>query len=125
MDMKVRSGVTFYTDEGEKFFGEGPYRLMCGIRRLGSLRAAAQELNMAYTKAFHVMKNMEKHCGFPLVERKIGGRGGGGSTLTPQAEELLLRYEWFKLACGRMTQQMYRDYFSDIWPEDCGKREEA
>lgn len=115
--MKIRCQITFYTEEGEKFFGEGPYRLMCGIRRLGSLRASAQELGMAYTKAFRIIKTMEQHCGFPLIERKIGGKGGGGSTLTPEAEELLLRYERFKDSCGQMSVQLYRDHFSDIWPD--------
>ena len=36
-------------EEGQRFFGEGPYRLLRCIEQCGSLRSAAQEMNMAYT----------------------------------------------------------------------------
>ena len=113
---KVKCGISFYTDAGEKFFGEGPYQLLCGIRRLGSLRAAAQEMGMAYTKAFRLMQQAEAHGGFPLSRRTIGGRRGGGSVLTPEAEELLSRYEAFKSACTASVSQLYQEHFSDFWP---------
>ncbi len=115
--MDVRFSISLHTSDGEKFFGEGPYRLLCGIRRHGSLRAAASEMGMAYTKAFRLIKAAEAHCGFPLISRTIGGKTGGGSTLTPEAEELLTRYEAFKSDCGQMTQQLYQKHFSDLWPE--------
>lgn len=124
--MKARFSVSIHTDENEKFFGEGPYRLLCGIQRLGSLRAAAKNMDMAYTKAFRVMKRAEKCCGFPLCKKKIGGEGGGGSALTPEAEELMTRYVAFKAACSDEINRLYEQYFSDIWPEepDSGKAEE-
>ena len=36
---------------------------------------------------------MEKRLGFPLVNRLKGGAGGGESTLTPQAETLLQKFD--------------------------------
>ncbi|MEM5779907.1 MAG: hypothetical protein AAGU02_02030 [Lawsonibacter sp.] len=116
MELKFR--VSLCSDEGKKFFGEGPYRLLCGIRRLGSLRAAAQSMGMAYTKAFHILKFAEQCCGFPLTCRKIGGEGGGGSVLTREAEELLLRYETFQSSCGQLVDRLYRETFSGLWPEE-------
>lgn len=115
--MKARFSVSIHTDENEKFFGEGPYQLLRGIQRLGSLRAAAKDMNMAYTKAFRVMKRAEKCCGFPLCRKKIGGEGGGGSVLTPEAEKLMAQYVAFKAACSDEIDQLYEQYFSDIWPE--------
>ena len=66
-------------DNGDKFFGEGPCRLLKGIERTGSLRAAAQEMDMAYTKALHLIKHAEEVLGFPLTQKSIGGKGGGGA----------------------------------------------
>ena len=64
-------------EEGQRFFGEGPYQLLRCIERCGSLRSAAQEMNMAYTKAFHLIRHAEEELGFPLTEKTIGGTGGG------------------------------------------------
>ena len=49
--MKAVTKITFLDDSGEKFFGEGPARLLNGVREHGSLRAAAMSMDMAYTKA--------------------------------------------------------------------------
>ena len=84
-------------DNGDKFFGEGPCRLLEGIERTGSLRAAALEMQMAYTKALHLLKHAEETLGFPLTERTIGGKGGGGSRLTSEARDFVVKYKiWIK-----------------------------
>ena len=82
--MQAVTKIVFYTDEQEKFFGEGPCRLLHGVERTGSLRAAAGEMGMAYTKALKLLQNAEKALGFALTERAAGGRCGGGSRLTPE-----------------------------------------
>ena len=70
--------------DGTRFFGPGPYRLLEGVDRLGSLSAVAREMGMSYSKANRVVKNAEKACGFPLLARRIGGADGGSSELTPR-----------------------------------------
>ena len=114
--MKIRLGLSFYTDNGDRFFGEGPYRLLRGVQELGSLRSSTQRMGMAYTKAFQMVKRGEAALNFPLIQRTIGGKGGGGSVLTPQAEELLTRYESYRDACGRMAEQPYQEHFSTFLP---------
>ena len=44
--MKAVTKITFYDDAGEKFFGEGPARLLRGIEETGSLNAAAKAMGM-------------------------------------------------------------------------------
>ena len=114
--MKLRLAVSFQTDEGERFFGEGPYRLLLGVEQTQSLRAAAQQMGMAYTKAFRIIKNAEATLGFPLLERVVGGKGGGGSTLTPEGKELLKRYGAYRLSCDQMAERLYQEHFSGFLP---------
>ena len=81
--MKAVTKVIFLDEAGEKFFGEGPCRLLHGVEETGSLRAAAQSMGMAYTKALKLVRRAEGVLGFALTTRTAGGRDGGGSSLTP------------------------------------------
>ncbi len=105
-------------DNGEKFFGEGPCRLLRGIEDTGSLRAAAQQMNMAYTKALRLVRHAEEVLGYPLTEKTIGGKGGGGSRLTPKAKEFIKKYEAFRDACYQADAAIYRQMFSDMAHDD-------
>lgn len=99
-------------EEGNRFFGEGPFLLLQGIEKTGSLRASAMEMNMAYSKAQAILKRAEAVLGFPLTEKQIGGKGGGGSRLTPMAKEFLIHYESYKNACCEANRRIYHQIFS-------------
>ena len=49
--MRAVTKIIFFDDSGEKFFGEGPCRLLTAVEETGSLRAAALSMGMAYSKA--------------------------------------------------------------------------
>ena len=66
-------------DTGHRFFGNGPMRLLQLIGETGSLRGAAQQMGLSYSKALAIVKRAEAELGFALTEKTIGGRGGGGS----------------------------------------------
>ena len=102
----------FIYEENEKIFGEGTCRLLQGIDRTGSLRAAAMEMDMSYSKATTILNRAEKALKFPLTEKKIGGKGGGGSQLTPKAREFLKRYEKYREACYEANSRIYHEIFS-------------
>lgn len=110
--MKALTRIVFVDDNKEKFFGEGPYRLLLGIEELHSVRAAADSMNMAYTKAIKLIKNAEKALGFPLTVRLSGGAKGGGSTLTPKGKEWLSKYAEYTLACRKANQKLYEQFFN-------------
>ncbi len=112
--MKVVTRITFWDENGEKFFGEGPARLLKGIEEHGSLRSAALSMDMAYTKALKLMKNAEAALGFPLTTRMTGGKSGGGSVLTPEGKEWLSRYEAYTAACTKANQEMLRKFYPNV-----------
>lgn len=111
--MKPTIRVMLCSEEGERFFDEGPCRLLHLIEETGSLRAAALAMGLSYSKALHIVKRAEKALGFALTCKTIGGRGGGGSTLTEEARSFLERYEAYRDACIQTNRSLYRKFFSD------------
>ena len=111
--MKAVTKITFLDDNEEKFFGEGPARLMRGIETTGSLRAAAMSMGMAYTKALKLIRNAENALGFPLISSSAGGKDGGGSSLTEAGKEWLQRYENYRDACKEANSKLYLEFFSE------------
>lgn len=109
--MKAVTKIIFQDDNGEKFFGEGPARLLRGIEEKGSLRAAALSMGMAYTKALSLIKHAETALGVPLVIRTTGGKSGGGSTLTKEGKEWLSKYEAYRDACLQANRTLYLEFF--------------
>ena len=111
--MKAVTRITFFDDRQEKFFGEGPCRLLHLIEETGSLRAATVACGMAYTKALKLIKNAENALGFPLTSRTTGGKDGGGSALTPEGKEWLKRYEAYRDACVQANSKLYLEFFPE------------
>lgn len=109
--MKAITKITFTDEYGEKFFGEGPARLLHEIEKHGSVRAAAISMGMAYSKALKLLNRAETVLGFPLTLRCTGGKDGGGSVLTPEGKEWLKRYETYRDACIEANQKLYAEYF--------------
>ena len=112
--MKPVTRITLTDDNGIKFFGEGPCRLLRAVEKTGSLRAAAMEMEMAYSKANKLLKQAEQALGYPLTARSTGGRDGGGSILTPEGRKLLEQYEAYRDACVKANQALYRRFFPRI-----------
>ena len=111
--MKAVTRITFLDDNNEKFFGEGPARLLHAVERTGSLRAAAISMEMAYTKALKLIHNAENAMGCSLILRSTGGKDGGGSRLTPEGKELLARYEAYRDACVQANSRLYLEFFPE------------
>ena len=111
--MKAQTKIIFVDDDNNKFFGEGPARLLHAIEEHGSLRTAANSMDMAYTKALKILNNAEHTLGFPLTTRTTGGKSGGGSKLTPEGKEWLNRYENYRDACIQANNRLYLEFFSE------------
>ena len=112
--MKPVTKIIFTDDNGIRFFGEGPCRLLRCVERTGSLRCAAMEMEMAYSKASRLLKQAENNLGFPLTRRSVGGKDGGGSVLTPEGKQWLQQYEAYRDACVKSNQALYRQFFPQI-----------
>ena len=108
--MTYKLSCRLFTDA--KCFGPGVAQLLHAVQKLHSLRAAALSMDMAYSKAWTIIKNSEKALGFSLLDSTTGGKGGGGAALTPEGARLLRAYETF---CSRLhdaADQLFQEEFA-------------
>jgi len=109
----VRLGVRLFTGEGEKCFGPGVAELLTRIEAGGSLRKAALEMGMAYSKAWQVVRECERALGFPLIARSVGGRLGGGSRLTDRGEGMLRAYRSLSERLNQAAEALTGELFPE------------
>jgi molybdate transport system regulatory protein len=86
-------GRFWLTKDGESFLGSGRIELLKRIEATDSMNAAAKEMKMSYKAAWERVNSMNELAENPLIERKTGGKGGGGTKLTPYAYEIIETYE--------------------------------
>lgn len=67
---------------GEKVLGIGRVELLERIHATGSISKAALGMKMAYRQAWQMVEEMNARAHSPLVEKKIGGKSGGGALVT-------------------------------------------
>ena len=108
--LRLRYKLWLEHEQWGKAFGDGPLRMLEGVQRLGSLRQAAAEMNMSYNQAWRLIRRLEQALGFPLLERQAGGTGGGGSTVTVEALELMERFRKFRDCAERSLEEAYRRF---------------
>jgi molybdate transport repressor ModE-like protein len=109
----VRLDYKIWLDYRGRAFGDGPACLLAGVEHYGSLRKAAQELGMSYNKAWRILHAAEQRLGFPLLDRSVGGSLGGGSNITPEARDLMTRYQALAAEAGEVLEQVFRRHFAD------------
>jgi molybdate transport system regulatory protein len=69
--------------------GASRIALLAAIGETGSITSAAKAVGMSYKGAWDAVDTMNNLAGEPLVVRSTGGKGGGGTTLTPRAVKLI------------------------------------
>ncbi len=72
--------------------GPGKVELLESIRKTGSLSQAARELGMSYRRAWLLLDSLNTMFRDPAVTTSVGGKAGGGATLTPFGAALLGSY---------------------------------
>jgi molybdate transport system regulatory protein len=121
----VRLRYKIWLDYRGRAFGDGPARLLAGVEQWGSLRKAAQELGMSYNKAWRILHAAEQRLGFPLLDRSVGGTLGGGSNITPEARDLMTRYNALAGEADQVLEEVFQRHFADWKDPAPGESPEA
>lgn len=81
--------------------GPGKIALLEAIAAHGSISAAGRAMGMSYRRAWELVEDLNTIFGTAVAARQIGGRNGGGATLTPLGSELVRRFRSAeRAACG-------------------------
>ena len=73
------------------------FELLRAVDLTGSLHKAARTAGYSYKGAWLLLETATNLARAPLVETATGGRGGGGSHLTPAARQLLAAWQQLQL----------------------------
>ncbi len=107
----MKAACKIWIDQNGKAFGDGPYELLKGVERTGSLHKAADHMGMAYSKAWKLIRTIEPRLGFFLLDRKVGGLSGGGSSVTPEAKKFMSNYERFRKEADVHINKIFQKHF--------------
>lgn len=72
--------------------GPGKIDLLRLVGETRSLAAAARERGIPYKRAWLLIETLNQGLGRPVIATVSGGKGGGGSTLTPLGAQLVESY---------------------------------
>ncbi|MDE1004018.1 MAG: TOBE domain-containing protein [Paraburkholderia fungorum] len=82
-------GSIWFQAGAQTLGGASRIALLAAIGETGSITSAAKAVGMSYKGAWDAVDTMNNLAGEPLVVRSTGGKGGGGTTLTPRAVKLI------------------------------------
>ncbi len=103
--------------DGKVAFSRWRAELLLAVDRTGSISGAAKEIDVQYRLAWQRINEMEVRLGVSLVEPRVGGKGGGGSELTPLAFQLIERFGKMAEAIDLCTVEQSRVLFNDLLKE--------
>ena len=115
-ELHLKLTVRLYSDDNQRCFGPGIATLLERVREHRSLRAAALSMEMAYSKAWRIIRTAEEVFGCKLLDSTIGGQHGGGAVLTPEAEHLLGAYRAYQADVEAYAQAKFESAFG-FFPE--------
>jgi molybdate transport system regulatory protein len=100
------SGSLWLEKSGRKVFAGERIALLEKIHELGSITKAAKAVGISYKTAWDLVDLMNNLADRPLVERSVGGRGGGGTALTPAGLEVVRQFHVFDEEHRRFLQNI-------------------
>ena len=112
--MELKTKLYLVDEEGNKFMGIGVLWLLQHIREHKSLRKGSSVLGISYSKAFAMIRNLEKSLGVAILDRKKGGANRDGATLTTFGEQFIDLYETFEQEAKCTLDQPYEQFRKNL-----------
>jgi len=91
----------------EILLGPGKADLLALIEQLGTIREAANELDMSYMRAWKLVHEMNEGFREPLVVMRRGGKARGGAELTTAGRLALRLYRGLERDAVRGTRKSW------------------
>ncbi len=98
--------------EREKaFFSDRLKMLLYLIADTHNMRTACQYSGIAGSTAWEMINNLEQNLGYQIVRRQRGGKDGGSTVLTAEAEDFLRTYQSYEEYLCQVAQIEYEKRF--------------
>ena len=108
--MKVKCRI-YVAENGKHLVGDGKIKLLEAVDRLGSVNLASKEFGLSYPHAWKYIHELEETFGEKMVDTQIGGKGGGGATLTEFAKQLIKKYNKFRKPLDEIIEKQFEEFF--------------
>ncbi len=112
--MELKTKLYLVDEEGNKFMGIGVLWLLDQVEKQNSLRKASLALGISYSKAFSMVRNLEKSLGVPVLRRRKGGANRDGATLTEFALKFLSLYRGFDKQAKASLEAPYSQFKEEL-----------
>lgn len=127
MDVALSGGLrvkarAWIEAEGEGWLGFGRVRLLRAVDEAGSISAAARAVGMSYRHAWDEIEAMNRLGPSPLVERAVGGRGGGGARLTEAGRAAIALFERLDRRLQTFKRGLAAELARELAAPSAGKR---
>lgn len=81
-------------------------QVLSALQACGSISQAAREVGVSYKAAWQAIDTLGNLAGVPVVQKSVGGAGGGGAKLTDAGLQLLRAAQAMEHARGAVLQQL-------------------
>jgi len=109
--MLFQANITLNHKKGGRF-GAKQIALLEAIGRTGSIAAASREINLSYKAAWDALDSMQDMAHQPLLQKKSGGQGGGGTQLTPTGLRFIKTWHLLQAGFDNLLKQAENDFSS-------------
>ena len=99
-------GQLWINQKGGSYLGHGRIELLEHIGLTGSITKAAKAMKMSYKAAWDAVDAMNNLAPKPLVARATGGKGGGGTQLTPYGKEVIAAFKAMEAEHQRFLERL-------------------
>jgi molybdate transport system regulatory protein len=101
--------VRLWIEEAEgPFLGIGKIWLLENIQKIDSITNAAKAMKTSYRQAWQLVQEMNQRAEIHLVEKLIGGKGGGGARLTEAGERAIAIFYEIEKRIKDFAQQKFK-----------------
>lgn len=103
--LQVRSSLWLVRGD-RNLGGRGRVELLEKIQQTGSIRQAAMSMGMSYRVAWQAIEALNELADAPVVDRSVGGKGGGGAVVNEQGQRLIRVFRSLEAEHTRFVNRM-------------------
>lgn len=110
--MQIKTKIWIENSKGELLFGKGKTEVLELVDETGSISKAAEKIGMNYKKAWTHLQILQKNISKDFVQTKQGGGDSAGTTLAPEAYEMIQKYKTLKKDIEEFADKRFAELFS-------------